>query len=50
MPATLALVLMAIGCAPASFNGPGGPFVVWVCPPPVAEAPTMPPAPEERES
>ena len=47
MPATLALLLVALGCAPARFSGPSGPFVVWVCPPVAAEAPE---APDERES
>lgn len=47
MPATLALLLVALGCAPARFDGPSGPFVVWVCPPVAAEAPeTL----DERES
>lgn len=47
MPATLALLLMALGCAPARFAGPAGPFVVWVCPPVADPAPE---APEEQES
>ena len=38
MPHAVALLLMALGCAPAQFAGPGGPFLVWVCPP-VIEAP-----------
>lgn len=46
MPAALAMVMLALGCAPAPFNGPGGPFVVWVCPPVQAEPSA---APEERE-
>lgn len=46
MPTALALMLMALGCAPASFSGPAGPFVVWICPPVQADAPE---APEERE-
>jgi hypothetical protein len=46
MPATIAALLLALGCAPAEFSGPAGAFVVWVCAPVVAgEAPAAPPAP-----
>lgn len=48
MPTTIALMLLALGCAPAPFTGPAGPFLVWVCPP-VIETPVAPPEPEERE-
>lgn len=48
MPQAVALLLMALGCAPAPFTGPAGPFVVWVCPPPVPQAPDAA-QPDERE-
>ena len=48
MPQALALLLMSLGCAPAQFHGPAGPFVVWVCPP-IEPAGQAPDAPEERE-
>lgn len=58
MPAAIAALLMALGCAPASFSGPAGEFAIWVCPPVSegAEAPhpsaPPPPAPAvpEREA
>lgn len=45
MPAALAALLMAMGCAPASFTGPAGAFAIWVCPPVTdqQEAPATPP-------
>jgi hypothetical protein len=47
MSAAIAALLISLGCAPASFTGPAGEFLVWVCPPIVeeSEAPTPPPAP-----
>ena len=42
MPAAVAAFLAVIGCAPATFNGPAGPFMVWVCPPVIEEAPAAP--------
>lgn len=47
MSLTLALLLGALGCAPAGFHGPAGAFVIWVCPPIAADAP---PLPEDQES
>ena len=53
MPLQIAAILIALGCAPAPFDGPTtGKFVVWVCPP-LIEAPAEPteperPRPEER--
>lgn len=52
MPAAIAALLMALGCAPASFNGPAGTFVVWVCPPVAqegGEAPQEEPTPSVEE-
>ena len=45
MPAAIAALLMALGCAPASFSGPAGAFAIWVCPPVIEqqEAPDAPP-------
>jgi hypothetical protein len=50
MPAAIAALLLQLGCAPAEFSGPAGPFLVWVCPPVVDAAPAAPEAerPEER--
>jgi hypothetical protein len=45
MPAAIAALLMSLGCAPASFNGPAGEFLVWVCPPVVQEQEQPPPPP-----
>jgi hypothetical protein len=47
MPATIAALLLALGCAPATFTGPAGAFAVWVCPPAAesTEQPATPPAP-----
>lgn len=62
MPAAIAALLMALGCAPATFTGPSGAFVIWVCPPvgetdegqaaPPPPAPAAPAAPvvPEREA
>ncbi len=49
MPHAIAMLLMALGCAPAQFTGPSGPFLVWVCPPVIDPSPAEPPI-EERES
>ncbi len=49
MPLSVAVLLMALGCAPATFNGSAGPFIVWVCPPIVENPATREePKPEER--
>ena len=50
MPTAIALLMIALGCAPASFSGPAGGFVVWVCPPVQPEAATGADVSEERES
>ena len=49
MPAAIAALLMAMGCAPANFTGPAGAFAIWVCPPVIEQqdapdAPAAPPA------
>ena len=49
MPMVIVALLLQLGCAPAEFNGPQGKFVVWVCPPPIAEqAPQETPPPAEE--
>lgn len=56
MSHAIAMLLLTLGCAPASFTGSNGSaFVVWVCPPvqggmplPARPAP-QPEQPEERE-
>ena len=46
MSPAIAAMLMALGCAPASFSGPAGEFFIWVCPPVAEQAePDAPPAP-----
>jgi hypothetical protein len=52
MPAAIAALLMALGCAPIEISTPrGDAFGIWVCPP-VAEgeapAPAAPPPPREE--
>lgn len=49
MPSTVAMLLLTLGCAPAQFSGPAGPFLVWVCPP-VIETPDAAPAFDERDA
>jgi hypothetical protein len=56
MPPTIAALMLALGCAPASFSGPAGDFAIWVCPPVVDQqapsgqqsAPPPPPVPERE--
>jgi hypothetical protein len=47
MPAAIAALLLSLGCAPAEFAGPAGPFFVWVCPP-VIEPPQASAVEEKR--
>ncbi len=51
MPAAIAALLMALGCAPIQIATPrGDAFGIWVCPPVIAdESATPPAAPPPRE-
>lgn len=45
MPAAIAALLMALGCAPIEISTPrGDAFGIWVCPPVVADESATPPA------